>query len=227
MGFGAVNVASSQSSYVQWVFSPAKAPTEWIAGQVISIQYALTFPTSSPLVDAAGTVKIKRNDDQPFQQSGSYFICVGFAGICDAAHSSASLTVPSGTTIASFALSVPATALREGRQLWVQRSFDGTLAAMDAGVKSAVFDIVPTLPAGIEPTVGCRLDIDGDGFIKSETDGLLILRYLLGFRGDPLLSGLVPPSALRRSASSIEAHLAAQDFNLQGIATQGTTDGLI
>ena len=178
-------------------------------------------------MDAAGTIKIKRNDDQPFQQNGTYFVCVGFSGVCDPTQSSAAFAVTNGTTIVSFALSVPATGLREGRQLWVQRSLDGALASMDANVQSAIFDIVPTLPIGLEPTAGCRLDVDGDGLIKPETDGLLITRYLMGFRGDALLAGAISTSALRRSTSSIEGHLAATDFNIEGSSALGTTDGLI
>jgi hypothetical protein len=40
------------------------------------------------------------------------------------------------------------------------------------------------------------------------TDGLLILRYLLGFRGTTLISGAVGGCCTRCSAAQIEAYIA-------------------
>ena len=39
--------------------------------------------------------------------------------------------------------------------------------------------------------LGNALDIDGDGSVKATTDGLLLLRYLLGLRGAALTNGAV------------------------------------
>ena len=39
--------------------------------------------------------------------------------------------------------------------------------------------------------LGNALDVDGDGSVKSSTDGLLVLRYLLGLRGTALTNGAV------------------------------------
>ena len=52
------------------------------------------------------------------------------------------------------------------------------------------------------------LDIDSDGVANALTDGLLILRYLFGLRGDALITGAIAPTATRRTAPEIEAHLA-------------------
>jgi hypothetical protein len=51
-------------------------------------------------------------------------------------------------------------------------------------------------------------DIDGDGTVDALTDGLLIVRYLLGVRGTALLDGVLLPGALRGDAMGIEAYLA-------------------
>ena len=51
------------------------------------------------------------------------------------------------------------------------------------------------------------LDIDGDGQFQATTDGLLVLRYLLGLRGSALISGAVSFNALRRTAPDIEAYV--------------------
>lgn len=51
------------------------------------------------------------------------------------------------------------------------------------------------------------LDIDGNGEVKPLTDGLLVLRYLFGFRGDSLINSVIGTGATRNSASEIENHL--------------------
>ncbi len=47
------------------------------------------------------------------------------------------------------------------------------------------------------------LDLDGNGMMDASTDGLLLLRYLLGFRGDALVNGAVGEGALRRTPDEI------------------------
>ena len=51
------------------------------------------------------------------------------------------------------------------------------------------------------------LDIDGNGTADALTDGLLIVRYLFGLRGSPLIAGAVDPLAARKTAVDIEAYL--------------------
>ena len=54
------------------------------------------------------------------------------------------------------------------------------------------------------------LDIDGNGVVDVATDGVLIQRYMLGFRGVPLVTGAVgisPPAT--RNTAAIEAYLQA------------------
>lgn len=51
------------------------------------------------------------------------------------------------------------------------------------------------------------LDIDGDGQHRLGTDGVLVLRYLLGLRGSALVAGAVASGAPRSSAPDIEAYI--------------------
>ena len=51
------------------------------------------------------------------------------------------------------------------------------------------------------------MDIDDDGTTQALTDGLLLIRYLFGFRGDALISNAVGQGATRTDAASIEDHL--------------------
>jgi hypothetical protein len=52
-------------------------------------------------------------------------------------------------------------------------------------------------------------DVDGNGVAEPLTDGLLILRYLFGFRGNVLINGAVGPGCTRCDAPAIEAFIAA------------------
>lgn len=54
--------------------------------------------------------------------------------------------------------------------------------------------------------LGINLDVDGDGSVKATTDGLLVLRYLLGLRGTALTNGA---SATNKLPDDIERTLQA------------------
>ncbi|MEP7096628.1 MAG: Ig-like domain repeat protein [Dokdonella sp.] len=53
------------------------------------------------------------------------------------------------------------------------------------------------------------LDIDGDGNADALTDGILLIRYLSGLRGDALINGAVGEGATRTTATDIESYLAS------------------
>jgi hypothetical protein len=58
-------------------------------------------------------------------------------------------------------------------------------------------------------SVATQLDIDGDGDVEPLTDGLLVLRWLFGFRGDALISGAVDTlHCTRCTADAIEGYLS-------------------
>jgi trimeric autotransporter adhesin len=77
----------------------------------------------------------------------------------------------------------------------------GTAISTGTGTRSAA-DIATYL-ININP----KFDVNGDGKTQPLTDGLLIVRYLLGLRNAPLVDG-VPLTALRPDASSIALYLA-------------------
>ena len=55
---------------------------------------------------------------------------------------------------------------------------------------------------------GLAGDIDGNGRVDAATDGLLVLRYLVGLRGAALIAGVaIDPLGARKSAPEIEAYL--------------------
>jgi hypothetical protein len=53
--------------------------------------------------------------------------------------------------------------------------------------------------------LGDLVDIDGNGRADALTDGLIILRYLFGLRGDVLINGVVAPDASITSADGVGA----------------------
>ncbi len=57
--------------------------------------------------------------------------------------------------------------------------------------------------------LGSLIDIDGDGRTDALTDGLLILRYLLGFRGESLVSGALAENAVRKEPGEVESHISS------------------
>ncbi len=78
-------------------------------------------------------------------------------------------------------------------------------------------------------TIGltCSVDVVGSGTPLATPDGLLLLRYMLGFRGNVLTEGL-SISAPRSAIADIEAFLAASDYSATGTAGRPTNvDGLI
>jgi hypothetical protein len=51
------------------------------------------------------------------------------------------------------------------------------------------------------------LDVDGNGQADPLTDGLLLLRFLFGFRGSALTIGTVAADCVRCEAAAIEEYL--------------------
>lgn len=74
----------------------------------------------------------------------------------------------------------------------------------------------------------CDFDVDGNGQEDALTDGLLIVRHMLGLGGDALTNGAIGPGATRTSPADVKSHLSLQDLNLDGNSTiDASTDGLI
>ena len=65
----------------------------------------------------------------------------------------------------------------------------------------------PTEIAAYLDQFGSSLDVDDNSEVDGLTDGLLIVRYLLGFRGSALVQDAIGAGA-KRTTEQIEAHLA-------------------
>ena len=76
--------------------------------------------------------------------------------------------------------------------------------AIDAGCTRCT---APEVEPYLASIVG-QLDIDGDTQFLPLSDGLLVLRWLFGFRGDSLVSGAVSGNCTRCAPAQIEPYLA-------------------
>lgn len=90
--------------------------------------------------------------------------------------------------------------------LILRRMFGLTGAALTNG---ATHTCVPLTAAGIASNINlANYDIDGDGFTRPETDGLLLLRALIGFKGDSLIANAVSPTATRKTVLDINSYFS-------------------
>jgi hypothetical protein len=75
-----------------------------------------------------------------------------------------------------------------------------------------------------------QLDIDGNNQSDALTDGILVIRYLFGFRGTTLTNGAIGAGATRTDSSTIEPYLAGLlptlDIDQNGIV-DALTDGVL
>ena len=60
------------------------------------------------------------------------------------------------------------------------------------------------------------LDIDGNGSVEALTDGLLVMRYTFGLRGQALIQGVIGQGATRTTAAQIESYLASLTSTIPG-----------
>ncbi len=78
----------------------------------------------------------------------------------------------------------------------------------------------------------CGLDIDVDGAVLGSSDGMLVLRYLLGLRGADLVSGLLGATAARVDpddiATVLQRLVSSKRLDIDGnTLTDAQTDGIL
>ncbi|SVD67550.1 uncharacterized protein METZ01_LOCUS420404, partial [marine metagenome] len=78
-------------------------------------------------------------------------------------------------------------------------------AVSSSAVRTEAGDIVAYLSANVT-----ELDVDGDGETDALTDGLMLLRYLFGFRDETLITDALSSSAVRTTSSEIEGYVAGR-----------------
>lgn len=82
--------------------------------------------------------------------------------------------------------------------------------------------------ATIGVTQGCVLDIDGNQVISPTTDGLMLLRVMLGLSGTAVTTGATISGAPRTSWEQISPYVHLAALNLDGSGnTSAATDGVL
>jgi hypothetical protein len=70
------------------------------------------------------------------------------------------------------------------------------------------------------------LDVDGNGAADALSDGIVIIRYLFGFTGEPLISGVVDPGGSRNTAAAVESYLDQAKSTMLDVDGNGQADAL-
>ncbi|TAG81020.1 MAG: hypothetical protein EAZ21_07050 [Betaproteobacteria bacterium] len=79
----------------------------------------------------------------------------------------------------------------------------------DALLAGATHRCVPLSAAGITSRISISsYDLDGNGQVTPGTDGLMLLRVLLGFQGDAVTDGAIGPNAIRTDWNQVRAFLS-------------------
>ena len=108
-----------------------------------------------------------------------------------------------------FDLDGQADALTDGL-LFLRHTFGLRGDSMIAGVVSGAAQLQDSVALTDSLDTAAQIgDVDGDGRVDALTDGLLLLRYLFGLRGDSLVNGVVSSNGTRTTAEEIESHLGS------------------
>jgi hypothetical protein len=80
----------------------------------------------------------------------------------------------------------------------------------------------------IGPIPLCLLDLDGNGTIDPQTDGLMVLRAMFGLTGSAVTAGATAPGAPRTTWAQIEPMIHLNALDIDGNSTtDALTDGLL
>jgi hypothetical protein len=170
-------------------------------------------PTCAHLYGSATPVTLTANAD-----AGSTF--VGWLGACHGTSTTCMTTVSNAVTVkATFVLgAVSQHVLDVDGNTQYNAATDGLLAVRwmfgltDTSLTSDAVAMgaprnMPAAIAGYLEDVGPLLDIDLNGVLDPLTDGVMIIRYLFGITGAPLINSAVAQDANRTSATDITNYL--------------------
>jgi len=156
---------------------------------------------------------------------GGLLAALGLAAVC--------LSPASAAPPASANYVLPSTAINNGVGDMASASYKLSSSVGDTTFTGRQTSAAYILDPGFWHAVigvrqGCVLDIDGDQTIAATTDGLMLLRAMLGLTGDAVTTGATRTGAPRTTWAQISpfVHLAALNFDGSG-TTDAATDGVL
>jgi hypothetical protein len=121
-------------------------------------------------------------------------------------------------------------------QAWVVDFASGATVVSDKPIATLTYARLVRSGQSFDPlavpiaALPCNLDINGDGAVNHDTDGVLLLRYLMGFRGASLIAN-VPISVSRGGAVGVANFIGnAAQYDVFGRtvpASTGLLDGVV
>lgn len=144
---------------------------------------------------------------------------------------SVSCALADAPTSASYA--IPASVLNAGLGLMTSPSYE-----LRSSLGDNIFGAASTSPS-YRVTTGlwsqiygsgpvCVLDLDGNGRVDALTDGLLLVRAMLGLTGSAVTSGAIGSGAVRQTWAQIQPAVRLAAFDVDGNqATTAATDGVL
>ena len=127
----------------------------------------------------------------------------------DAAKTVSATFAPSGTLPAKIDVDLNGQydALTDGVMILRYLFGMGGPALANGAIGAGASRTDPTALKAFLDNIAPQLDVDGDGRADSLTDGLLVVRYLFGLRGTPLIQGAIGAGATRTAAPQVESYI--------------------
>lgn len=122
------------------------------------------------------------------------------------------------------AYATAASMITNGQALCV-RVMSGPVASTTVTLMATVGGV--SAPFNVSTATACNLNVSGTGTTNAN-DGLMVLRYLLGFRGSNLINGVTPVGAPANYADLVVDRIGALPLDLDGNGlSDALTDGLM
>ncbi len=229
------DIMSYADRYVPCFSSPAvfrQGPGSGLSGGNCNVTPAsgdvLGVPASNPIssADAAAALNFTRVSVSNFRAavgntiSGTITNGAGISGVTFCARPAAGVTCSASNGSGVYSCTVP--------NGWTGTLHSPSVAGNRIPAQSftAVSGNITRNITALSGIPGCNLDVDNNGLFEPATDGVAILRRLLGF-DSAAFAGLAGTCAANISASAIFA-ATASNYNVTGGAlTLPTTDGLV
>ena len=143
----------------------------------------------------------------------------------------ASFAWAGGPTSASYA--IPASVLNAGVDQMTSSSYRVRSSLGDNVLGAASNSASYRLTSGLWAQIYgggpiCVLDLDGNGRVDALTDGLMLIRTMLGLSGPAVTAGAVGSGAARTTWAQIQPAVRLAAFDVDGnLSTSAATDGLL